>query len=121
MGDLHSTIIAGLRHRHPRQLVYSEWEPGRPFPAPTTGHRTWLVVSSVGSKLPGAQEGLQDVKSERNFHYLLKDWRFNFAVNGNVLEHAPTIESSGTRCPEDVLRSFKLALVQMVCAAIKVA
>jgi len=61
----------------PKPLVYGEWEPGMAYPAPSAGHRTWLVVSSVGSTLPGAREALQDLKSERDSYYVLEDQRFN--------------------------------------------
>jgi len=62
----------------PKPLVYSEWESGRPFPAPTAGHRTWLVVSSVGSRLPGAQDALQELTSDARVpSYVLVERWFN--------------------------------------------
>jgi mannosyltransferase len=67
----------GLEPGSSNSLVYGEWESGRAFPTAAAEHRTWLVISSVGSKLPGAQEGLQDLKSERNSDYVLEDRRLN--------------------------------------------
>jgi mannosyltransferase len=66
----------GLAPGPPKPLAYSEWEPGRPFPGRTAEHRTWLVISSVGSSLPGAREAIQDLRSEKNSYYVLEDRRF---------------------------------------------
>lgn len=57
--DYYREISPGPR----KVLVYGQLNPSKPFLPSGVGHRTWLIISAVGSRLPGMREVLQDLTS----------------------------------------------------------